>query len=289
MKYITLLSIIGTFIFSACQPEPLEIEIPELEPQVVVFSQIIPDQIMTVALTKTISALNFSEEEGDTLDQDILNTLLETDATVIVSYRDVTDTLFEIATGVYASISTPQYVNETYTLEIETQDGKTLRGINKMLPLITFDQVIPVIEVNGEDTLVTVDFRIVDLPEDNWYMLNIYSNGEREEDGIDLNSFFQSGSNLLKKTELLSDDAFENDIFEGTIELPNVNSSDSIVVTLSNINEEYYRFLEIRQSADNFFTQLTKEPITLPTNIEGGLGFFNTHFPNLRYFDLNEF
>lgn len=36
-------------------------------------------------------------------------------------------------------------------------------------------------------------------------------------------------------------------------------------------------------------TQITKEPLSLPTNVEGGLGFFNTHFPDLHFFDLNEF
>ena len=287
IKYLVFISIV--VLFSACRPEPLEIDIPRLDPQVVVFSQVIPSALMTVALTQTIDALDFNEEEGDSLSQGILDALLVSNATVTIGYRDQVDTLFPVTNGLYASVGTPSFLNETYTLNILTEDGRALSAENTMLPIVAFNEATPVIERSSEDTLVKFDFRIVDAPGDNWYMINFYSNGEEEEEGIDLNSFFQSGSNVLKKTELLSDIAFEGNVFEGTIDLPNVSPMDSIVVTLSNINEDYYNYLEIRQSSTNLFTEITKEPVSLPTNIEGGLGFFNTHFPDAVYFDLNEF
>lgn len=296
MRYIVIaFFILSVSSFFGCRPEPLRIELEPFENQVVVFSQIIPGEFMTVLLTKTISALDFSEEEGDTVNQDFLNDLLETEATVTVSYRDVVDTLFEIpanngmGTGVYASIQTPQYINEEYELKVVTKDGQNLSAKSIMLPLVEFDEVLPNIELTTDDTLVTVDFKIIDLPEDNWYMLNFYTNGDDNQQGVDLNSFFNSGSNLLKKTELISDITFEGNIYEGTVELPNVSPTDSLVVTISNINETYYKFLEARKTSSNFFTEITKEPISAPTNIVGGLGFFNTHFPDLEFFDLNDF
>lgn len=60
MKYIvSIFLLISIFNFWSCRPEPLDISIPELDPQVVVFSQVIPGAFMTVLLTKTISALDF--------------------------------------------------------------------------------------------------------------------------------------------------------------------------------------------------------------------------------------
>lgn len=296
MRYIVIaFFILSVSSFFGCRPEPLTIEIEPLEPQVVVFSQIVPGEFMTVLLTKTISALDFSEDEGDTLNQGLLNSLLETEAMVTVSYRDVVDTLFEIpsttgmGTGVYASIETPQYINEEYELKVVTKDGQTLSAKSLMLPLVEFDQVLPNIERTADDTLVTIDFKITDLPEDNWYMLNFYTNGDDNQQGVDLNSFFNSGSNLLKKTELISDATFEGNVYEGSVELPDVSPTDSLVVTISNINETYYQFLEARKTSSNFFTEITKEPISAPTNVDGGLGFFNTHFPDLEFFDLNNF
>lgn len=296
MRYI----VVAFFLFSissffGCRPEPLTIELEPFEDQVVVFSQVIPGEFMTILLTRTISALDFSEEEGDSVNQDFLNSLLETGAEVTISYRDVIDTLFEIpsglgmGTGVYISVETPQYINEEYELKVVTQAGKTLTANSVMLPLVEFDEVLPNIERTADDTLVTVDFKITDLPGDNWYMLNFYTNGDGNQQGVDLNSFFNSGSNILKKTELISDAAFEGNIYEGTVELPDVSPTDSMVVTISNINETYFKFLEVRKTSSNFFTEITKEPISAPTNVEGGLGFFNTHFPDLEFFDLNDF
>lgn len=297
MKYIFgAFSLLFIFSLGSCRPEPLEIDIPLQEPQTVVFSQVIPGEFMTIALTKSISALDFSEEEGDSLNQDLLNSLLETEATVTISYRDVTDTLFEIpsnsssmGTGVYVSLQTPQYINEEYTLNVTTKDGRKLSSKSMMLPMVEFAEVTPIIKKTAEDTLVTVNFKFEDLPENNWYMLNFYTNGGGEEDGIDLNSFFSSGSNVLKKTELLNDISFNGTTYEGTVELPDIAPTDSLVVTLSNINETYYQFLDIRKTSSNFFTELTKEPVTSPTNIEGGLGFFNTHFPDIKFYDLNDY
>jgi len=103
-------------MFFACMPQPLEIDLPPFEEEIVVFSQVIPDQVMTVALTKTISALDFSEEEGDSLTQNVFDGLLVSDAIVSIAYRDQLDTLFPVINGVYASINSPQFINEIYTL-----------------------------------------------------------------------------------------------------------------------------------------------------------------------------
>ncbi len=281
--------LIFCLVFFSCRPEPLEIEIPRAEPQVVVFSQVIPGEIMTVLLTQTFDALDFSEEEGDSLNQDIVDQLLLSGAQMTVSYRDRVDTLYQLTNGLYASIETPQYNNEVYTLDATLPDGRVISASSIMLPFVQFTEISPVIERNGEDTLVTIQYKFEDLPEDNWYMINVYTNGEEQNTGTDINSFFDDGSNVLKKTELLTDQLVEGSVMEGSIELANVSYTDSMVVSLSNINETYYNFLDLRKNSTNLFTELTKEPVSLPTNVDGGLGFFNTHYPDLEYFDLNEY
>lgn len=290
MKYTSLLYL--TFlmaILNACRPEPLAITLPEAPAQIVVFSQVIPGQIMTVSLTRTLGALQFSESEGDSLSQGILNNLLVTDAIVTVSYRAVTDTLFEVGAGVYASVATPQFTNEMYTLKVVTPEGESLTASNQMLPIVSFKSIQPEIVRDSTGGQVKIAFEIADAPEKNWYMLNFYKPQAADLSGIDLNSFFGARSNVLVKTELINDAAITNGIFTGIIDLPEVSTSDSLLVSLSNISESYYQFLEVRENGENFLTQITKEPLSLPTNVEGGLGFFNTHFPDLQFFDLNEF
>ncbi len=292
MKYTSVVfSIVLFSLVSGCRPKPLEIEIPPIEAQTVVFSQVIPDNLMTIALTKTIDALKFNEEQGDEVSQGLIDQLLVSDAEVTIAYRDVIDTLWATTPGLYISIQTPQYVNEDYTLKVKTKEGQILTSTSKMLPKVDFTNVTPLIKRTEKDTIVSVKYTITDLPGKNWYMLNFYTPrlDNSSGTGLDLNSFFGDKENVLKKTELVSDEIFESNTFDGEVFLDNVFPSDSLVVTLSNINEAYYNFLEVRKSAGNFFTELTKEPINSPSNIDGGLGFFNTHFPDIQFFDLNDF
>jgi len=283
---------ISTFILS-CRPESLQISLPEYQPQVVVFSQIIPNALMAVSLSKTIGALEFSEQQGDTLSQNILDALVVSNADVTVSYQDRVDTLNEIGAGIYVSAFTPAFINETYQLRVVTQDNKIITSQNTMLPIVVFDQATPSVERTDTDTLVKFNFRIIDEPGDNWYMINFYTNGQTNTqpdlEGIDINNYFESGSNFLKRTELISDAAFSENTIEATIQLPEISQRDSLTITLSNINETYFDYLQIRQTSSNLFTEITKEPVTLPSNIEGGLGFFNTHYPDIKTFDIRDF
>ena len=290
MKYTALLyTILFLVLLNACRPDSLEIDLPEAPAQIVVFSQVIPDELMTVSLMRTLDALQFSESEGDSLSQDIFNNLHVTDATVTVSCRAVTDTLFEVGAGFYASVSTPQFTNEAYTLRIITPEGESLTATNQMLPIVSFKSIQPEVIRDSIGGQVKIAFEIADTPEKNWYMLNFYKPQEADLSGIDLNSFFGANSNVLVRTELLNDATITDGTFTGIIDLPELSPSDSLLVSLSNISESYYQFLEVRENADNFLTEITKEPLSLPTNVEGGLGFFNTHFPDLHLFDLNEF
>lgn len=286
-----LFSLIIGLLLAACAPEPLEIVVPPLESKVVVFSQIIPEVGTVVLLTRSFGALDFNEDNGDTLTNDFLNQLLVSGAQVVLRYRDFTDTLEEVeaGTGIYAAFETGYFPNEDYTLDIQTAEGETLTATSRMLPVVPFETISPTIDPNGGDTIVRVDYSFVDPPGDNWYMINFYTNGEPQNDEFDINSYFQSGSTLLKKTRLLSDAVFDSALHEGSVKLHNIRTNDSLVVTISNINEAYYRFLDLRKNSSNFFTELTKEPVNYPTNVDGGLGFFNTHFPDARFFDLNDY
>lgn len=287
---ICFISIILLNLFVGCRPKPLIITLPEDPPKVVVFSQLIPDATITVLLTKTISALKFSEDEGDTLSNSLVNTLLVSDAEVTVSYDGKIEELFELVPGVYSSIGTPTMPGIDYTLRIETTEGEIITSTNRMLEQVGFQEVMPRIDTIERDTSIWLDYKFEDAPDDNWYMINIYkrNNGQIDTTELDINDFFEQGSNIETQTVLLPDFIFDENIVEGSFPLEDVSLQDSIVVTLSNINEDYYDFLKLRNTSGNFLSSITREPISYPTNVEGGLGFFNTHFPDVRYFDLTE-
>ena len=290
MKQIIIVTGILIITIISCRPEPLVIDIDPVESQVVVFSQVIPQLAVTIVLTNTISALEFSQENGDSLSNDILNQLLEDSALVRLSYLDQVDTLVESTKGVYTGIFIPQYENELYQLDITTSAGKELHAESKMLPLVPFTSITPIIKRNTKDTLVKIAYSIEDPIGDNWYMINVYTNNPKDRDtsGINSGSFF-GGSGFLVRTRLIDDHLFDSERFSDTMKVKSLSPTDSIVVSISNINETFYDYIKLRKTSQNLFTEITKEPINYPSNVENGLGFFNTHYPDLRYFDLSEF
>ena len=104
-------------LFSSCVPEPIDIQITPPEPEIVVASQILPDRVMLVALTRSFSALEI-DAEYDTVSDDFLNDLLVDSAEVMVSFAGRTERLFNLGNGIYGSLNTLQFPNETYTLSV---------------------------------------------------------------------------------------------------------------------------------------------------------------------------
>ena len=96
------------------------------------------------------------------------------------------------------------------------------------------------------------------------------------------------GLNVVTQTRLVSDQTFDGPEIRERFSLFEIGASDSIVVTVSNVSQSYYEYLQANERAQGILSQVTQEPINRPTNVNGGRGFFNAHFPDFRYFDLKE-
>src|SRR5688572_26179878 len=58
-----ILLLLISYILTSCLPDPLEVHnIPAVKPQIVVSSQIISDQALVILLTKTVGALEASDD-----------------------------------------------------------------------------------------------------------------------------------------------------------------------------------------------------------------------------------
>ena len=61
---------------------------------------------------------------------------------------------------------------------------------------------------------------------------------------------------------------------------------DTIAVSISNINKDYYDFMQLRLDNRFSFVEYLSEPINYPSNVKGGKGFFNLYVPDIRLFVL---
>ena len=292
---LLMLSGIGiAVLFIACDPPNIDIELDTFKPKLVVASQIIPNHIMIVGLTKSFSVLS-NATTNDSVKANFLDSMFVKNAIVTVSYfnNSITDTLFMLTPGIYASINTLLKVDGTYTLIAkDPATGMEISAQSIMLKQAKFDTITPVVIKTSTDTSVFVKYTITDFPnEDNFYVVNYYAkNSIASGANFDINSYFSTGHNkLLAGFDLLNDTAFDNGKLSIETKLENLKSTDTIAVTISNISEGYFKFLIAYKRAGSFFNQLTGEPINYPTNVNNGLGYFNTHYPDIRYFYLKDY
>ncbi len=266
----------------SCRPKDIEINVTPQEPKLVVFSHVIPNNAMIISLSTSFSAL---KPQGEAKIEDFL----VTGADVKVKVNNETIEFYELQYGIYASIETPSAAGTKYELTaIKGNDTITAESI--MLEKVDFDIVTPVVTRSATDTITSIKVKFTDnTSTENWYIINVYKkDNSLSDEAIDGVNFFNNGSNELAKTVLLSDREISG-VYEKTLVLDGIRHDDSIVVTLSNIDEKYHNYLSLRTGAGNIFTELNMEPVNYPTNVINGYGFFNTHYPDIRFYDLGEY
>ena len=264
----------------SCLPDPLEVgSVPGAKPEIVVSSQITSDQSLMVFLTRTFGALDANDEKSP---QELLSLIAIQDALVIIEGPGGRDTLHLLGNGLYGGDLIPPFKSgERYNLYINSPEFGTVYATTEVKPKVAFDSVEAELSNNGlDDSLAQINFTFQDTPEDNWYMINVQEiqQGDPIEDMLNPKAF----------TILVPDDDFNGKSYsEGFKVFPRDNKrGDSIAVSLSNISEEYYRFMKLR--VDNRFNliEFLSEPVNYPSNIVGGKGYFNLYVPDVRYFVL---
>lgn len=265
----------------ACIPEPLEVEdVPKVKPQIVVSTQILPTQSLVVLLTKTIGALDASD---DTDPEELLNQIAVTDAVVTLTGPTGTYLLETLDNGVYGGAQIPFEVNQTYRLMIQSESLGHVTAETTVKPLVSFEEIEATLYMNGfNDTLAQISYSLIDPPEKNYYMINV-----QEVERVDA---LENTLNPRAFTRLLDDQDFREANFSEQFRVfpRDYAPGDTIAVSLSNISAEYYRFMKLRQENRFSLVEFLGEPVNYPTNIEGGKGFFNLYVPDVRFFILEE-
>lgn len=278
---ILLLVWIAMWVMVSCIPDPLPVDgIPQLKPRIVVSTQIIPDQSVLIFLTKSVGALE-ADEDSD-LDELVAQIAIN-DARVILYNETFRDTLTLLDNGLYASISIPFEPGQAYTLLVESPTMGTVTATTEVKQQVLFNSLEAEIYNTGYDTLIDLDYSYQDLPGKNWYMLNVQRvTGTYEpEDFLNPQLF----------THLETDAGFENELRTSRLrvfERRDFVPGDTLGIFLSNISEEYYNFIQLRLDSRFNFSDFLGEPANYPTNINGGLGFFNLYIPDVQFLVVEE-
>ncbi|MGC1243960.1 MAG: DUF4249 domain-containing protein [Chryseosolibacter sp.] len=276
--YVTALVLTGVaWLMTSCFPDPLEVQtIPEAKVEMVVSTLMIPDQTLMVLLTRTFGALDASDDSDP---QELLDFIAVNDAVVTVEGPESRDTLVFTGNGVYTGGSIAFKAGETYRLFVRSEEYGELYAATEVKPRVEFTKAEAGLYYNGyNDTLAQITYAFKDPPEKNWYMVNVQE--------VEQEDFIENLLNPRAFTILINDEGFNDQTFGERFRVfpRDYGPGDTIALSLSNISEEYYRFMKLRIDNRFSFVEFISEPLNYPSNVVGGKGYFNLYVPDVEIF-----
>lgn len=272
-----LLIIILTFTVIACQPDPIPIELEQAESKLVVASQIVPNRIMLVSVTRSFSALDYGSADTSAAES-LVDQLAVDSAVVVVKHAGNTDTLSHLGGGLYLSLGLVQSEGGLFELEVhDTITGQAVYSETTMMSRVALEEIKLRNDEQEFFAITEVDLSWEDQDDDNYYLLNFYNRLIVAGDTLP----FALDSNIKAETVLLSDLQLSQNGPTYTHQLFDWDS-DTVIVTLSNISKGYFNYLTARQRSGSGFSGAFGEPVTYPSNVLGGYGYFSAHFPSLQ-------
>jgi hypothetical protein len=248
-----------------------------LKPEIVVNTQIIPDESLVVFLTKAFGALEASEDSDPF---DLVSAISVDDATVILDGPTSSDTLLFLGAGVYGGLDLTFTPGDIYTLRVISPSLGTVQATTTVKPKVSFESLSLRRHFNGyDDTLMQVSYTIRDPEERNFYMINVQRLSLR-------NDLVEQLLDPHVYTRVIDDTEYSGTVITDTLHATprNYAAGDTVAVFLSNIQGSYYDFIKLRLDNRMGFVEFISEPVNYPSNVEGGRGFFNLYIPDIRLF-----
>ena len=271
-------SLVAMLLVTSCIPDPLQVDdIAQLKPKIVISSQIVPGGALVILVTRSLSAL----ETGRGADPQVLISQIAIDsAKVWLTHEGRTDTLPNVGNGLYGNTNLNLQPNRDYSLTVKTTDLGIVSAVAQLkaqVPFRTVQASLYKANVNY-DSLAQIDYSLQDPVGPNWYMVNVQKYSRKN----DINSYL----NPRVFTRLVRDSVNDGKIIQEQFKVlfRKFSKGDSVAVFLSNISQEYYGFLKLRNDKRYNFSAFASEPLNFNSNVKNGLGYFNLHLPDVRVF-----
>lgn len=260
IRTYTLAALLLSFLMASCNLEQeVEITLPEYDSRPVLECYLQPGQPFELIITR--SAPYFAPFPS--LDTEFLQDLLVDSAEVIIRHNGEEYLLenqirFNPQTGKFANYYNPALVpndtNEPFELEVTLNDGTTITGSTRVLPVVPIDSLV--VEVAEDDTLARVLTYFTDVPETS----NFYRR-----------MWHESSLDSLPEQDFAVDDRFVEDVVVfGTAF--DYQKGDTVFGTLYHIEEPYYDFLNSLDAAVAGNGNPFAQPSPIANTLEGTAG-----------------
>jgi Domain of unknown function (DUF4249) len=263
-------------LFFSCVPDPLPVNnLPQLKPKIVVASQIIPNQGLVVLLTRSVGALDASDESNP---QSLLEQITINDALVTLRYAENIDTLALLESGLYGGVTIDWQGGIIYELRVKSIELGEVSAMTKVPEAIPFETAAARLYITEFDSLAEISYSLQDPAGENFYMVNVQKFSRTQQ--------LASLLNPDVFTHLKDDAEFDGQLYQDQFRIffRDFSKGDTVSVFLSNVQKDYYQFLKLRNDNRYVFADFASEPLNYNSNVKGGFGYFNLHVPDARVF-----
>lgn len=279
-------------VFVSCKPEPLDLSVPQAPQQIVVASQLLDSTKLAIVLTRTFNA---TESKGITLadsSQPFPEELLVANAQVFVESNGIQIQLEEISKGVYATLSLPGLIGNTYTLTVkDVEKGQDIVSQTQMLTKAILD-TFSIAKIPDATNTYQLHYAFDDVgPEENWYVVNFYTQ-DMARDTVpkkpgDLDYIAKRLLEQRLDFDLISDKQMVNGRYSITKQFTS-NQLDTFGIALTHISKGYYDFLTAQRKYNSIANKLRGEIIQIPTNVHKGYGYFALQIPDAYFITMDQ-
>jgi hypothetical protein len=135
-----------------------------------------------------------------------------------------------------------------------------------MLPPVRFERVEPaVVYPDDQDAYVEVRYAFRDDPAvKNWYLVNYYRTITLDPNVLVPNTFTDGTSNRALSFDLVSDEKLDSTLFSRDRRLLEIGITDTIGVSVSNISQGYFEFLNLYGRGAACLPRSPANPLNIP-------------------------
>ncbi len=278
-------------ILASCRPDEKELPTASFQQRLVINSRIGPEDRLYVAISRTLPPDQLGDNPGSEawLARVMVDTLK-----VVLEYGQHIDTLDAEAPGVYVAELSALPRREYAHIMVYNKHGKLLlESYTRAQEEPNVAQWEPKAKVRASDTLCSIKLRIEETrKEDCWYLVAFSRLSDNlaliNQKKVTLSRILADPSLRAERAFLVNSDQLVNGVLNLEKELPWLKASDTLLVNVSRLDQDYYRYLKEQLKASNWLNQLMGESINLKGNVIGGLGYFTLHRTRSKIYLMRE-
>ena len=273
-------------------PEPIPIIIEEAKPKIAISSTAIDGNTVMVIASNSINSLANLNFSSDNSSPSLPEGILIDNALVTISDGISIYTLDKVYPGVYVNSNMTLAAGMQYKLSVtDPLDGKQITAQTIYYEAVTADKILPVVTRKPKDTTIELKMRLLDNSASINYYVMAYDhiNPSTVPSPVNSPNFSIIDIDAVKKVEIFSSAEAVNGVIDKTFIILETKPTDTLFVHYGKIDKGYFNYLNSYKKTGSLINQITAEPITLPTNIVTGFGFFALYNVNREFFDLKKY